>query len=80
MPVADVKLVMMALAAVLVAQHFPCKVDNWEGLPPSSGTWTVWKTAFRLAHVKRQRQILASGGSQPLGRALAVIPAPPTID
>jgi hypothetical protein len=31
MPIASVKLVMMALAAVLVAQHFPRK-DDWEGL------------------------------------------------
>jgi hypothetical protein len=80
MPINDIKLVMMALAAVIPAQHFPHKVDDWEGLPPILGTWTAWKMAFRLAHVKRQRQILASGGSQPLGRALAVIPAPPTID
>ena len=33
MPIADVELVMMASAAVLAAQHFPCKVDDWEGLP-----------------------------------------------
>jgi hypothetical protein len=37
--------------------------------------WTAWKTAFRLAHVKRQQQILASGGGEPLGRAHGVIPA-----
>jgi hypothetical protein len=80
MPIADVELVIMALAAVLAAQHFPREVDNWESLPPSSRTWTAWKTAFRLAHVKRQRQILASGGSRLLGGALAVILAPPTID
>jgi hypothetical protein len=62
MPIADVKLVMMASVAVLAAQHFPREVDNWEGLPSASRTWTAWKTAFRLAHVKRQQQILASGG------------------
>jgi hypothetical protein len=73
MPIADVKLVMMALAAVLVAQHFPCKVDNWEGLPSSSRTWSAWKTAFCLAHIKRQCQIFALGGGQPLGGALATI-------
>jgi hypothetical protein len=38
MPIANIKLVMRALAAMLAAQHFPCKVDNWEGLPSSS--WT----------------------------------------
>jgi hypothetical protein len=74
MPIANVELVMMASAAVLAAQHFPCKVDDWEGLPSSSHTWTAWKTAFRLAHVKRQHQILALGGSWPLGGALVVIP------
>ncbi len=62
MPIADIELVMMALAAVLAAQHFPREVDDWEGLPSSARTWSAWKTAFHLAHVKRQRQILASGG------------------
>ncbi len=32
MPIPEFKLVMMALAAVLAAQHFPREVDNWEGL------------------------------------------------
>jgi hypothetical protein len=54
MPIADVKLVIMALAAVLAAQHFPCKVDDWEGLSSTSRTWQAWKVAFRLAHLKRQ--------------------------
>jgi hypothetical protein len=43
-------------------QHFLRKVDDWEGLPSASCTWMAWKTAFRLAHVKRQQQILALGG------------------
>ncbi len=30
MPIANVKLIMMALAAVLVAQYFPHEVDDWE--------------------------------------------------
>jgi hypothetical protein len=76
MPIADVKLVMMASAAVLAAQHFPREVDDWEGLPAASRTWTAWKTAFRLAHLKRQRQILALGGGEPLGGAHGVTPAP----
>jgi len=62
MPIADAKLVMMALAAVLTEQHFPCEVDDWEGLPAALRTWAAWKTAFRLAHLKRQRQILAAKG------------------
>ena len=74
MPIADIKLVMMASAAVLAAQHFPREVDNWEGLPSTSRTWGAWKTAFRLAHLKRQRQILASGGGESLGGAHGVLP------
>jgi hypothetical protein len=62
MPIPNVELVMMALAAVLAAQHFPRKVDDWEGLPTPNRTWLAWETAFRLAHLKRQRQILALGG------------------
>jgi hypothetical protein len=65
MPIAEVKLVMMASVVVLVAQYFPCEVDDWEGLPSASCMWTAWKTAFRLAHMKRQQQILASGGGSP---------------
>jgi hypothetical protein len=33
MPIVDVELVMMALAAVLTAQHFLRELDDWEGLP-----------------------------------------------
>jgi hypothetical protein len=75
MPIANVELMMMASAAVLAAQHFPRKVNNWEGLPSTSCTRTAWKTAFCLAHVKRKQQILASGGGKPLGGAHGVIPA-----
>jgi hypothetical protein len=38
MPIADIELVMMASAAVLVAKHFPHEVDDWEGLPATSCT------------------------------------------
>jgi hypothetical protein len=62
MPIANVELAMMASAAILAAQHFPRKVNDWEGLPSASCTWTAWKTAFCLVHVKRQQQILALGG------------------
>jgi len=51
MPIADAELVMMAFAAVLAVQHFPRKVDNWEGLPALARTWSAWKKAFRLAHL-----------------------------
>jgi hypothetical protein len=39
MPIADVELVMMALAAVPAAQHFKREVDELEGLPVTSCTW-----------------------------------------
>jgi hypothetical protein len=81
MPIADIKLVMMGLVAVLAAQHFPCEIDNWEGLLAGSCTWQTWKAAFRLAHLKRQRQLLALGGGKPLGGVHTVIPtAAPTMD
>jgi hypothetical protein len=81
MPIADVELVMMALAAVLAAQHFPREVDDWEGLPSVDPNWRAWNVAFCLAHLKRQRQLQASGGGEPLHGANSVLPAPAgTID
>ncbi len=71
----------MALAAVLAAQHFPCKVNDWEGLLSTFRTWQAWKVAFHHAHLKRQRQLQALGGGKPLGGAHAVIPtSTPTIN
>jgi len=75
MPIADVKLVMMASAAVLTAQHFPREVDEWEGLPAVNRTWRTWKVAFRLTHLKCQCQLQASGGGEPLRGAHSVLPA-----
>ncbi len=81
MPIANIELIMMALAAVLAAQHFPREVDNCEGLPVASHLWQAWKVAFCLAHFKRQCQLKALGGAKPLGGAHALIPtAAPTID
>jgi hypothetical protein len=81
MPIVDIKLVMMALAAVLAAQHFPREVNDWEGLLAASQTWSAWKLAFLLAHLKRQHQLQALGDGEPLGGAHAVIPtAAPTMD
>jgi hypothetical protein len=74
MPIADIKLVMMALAAILVLQHFPREVNNWEGLPANSHLWAAWKMAFHLAHLKRQCHFLALGGGKPLGGAHGVLP------
>ncbi len=78
MPIADIELVMMASAAALAAQHFQHKVDDWEGLPAVDHTWRAWKVAFCLAHLKRQCQLQASGGGEPLGGAHSVLPAPAT--
>jgi hypothetical protein len=74
MPIADVKLVRMALVAVLAAQHFPHEVEDWEGLPTKSRTWQAWKVVFRLAHLKRHCQLQASGGGKSFDSAHAVIP------
>ena len=63
MPIANIKLVMLASRAVLAAQHFPRKVDNWESLPMTGCTWAVWKMAFCLTHLKLQQQAdLGLGG------------------
>jgi hypothetical protein len=75
MPIANIELVMMASAAVLTAQRFPCEVNDWECLLSTLHTWAAWKTAFCLAHLKHQRQILALGGGEPLGSAHGVLPA-----
>jgi hypothetical protein len=81
MLIADVELVMMASGAVLEAQHFPRKIDNWEGLPARSCMWQALKVAFRLAHLKRQHQLQALGGGESLGGVHAVnSTAAPTID
>jgi hypothetical protein len=74
MPIANIKLVMMVLAAILAAMHFPHKVDDWEGLPALGRTWSAWKMSFLSTHLKRQCQILASGGGEPLGGAHGVLP------
>jgi hypothetical protein len=78
MPIADAKLVMMALATILAAQHFPQEVDDWEGLPAINCKWRAWKVAFCLAHLKHQCQLQASGVGGPLGSAHTVTPAPAT--
>ena len=57
--------------------HFPHEVDDWEGLPALGRTWAAWKTTFRSAHLKRQCQILATGGGEPLGGAHGVLPMDP---
>ncbi len=38
MPIANVECMMMALAAILAAQHFLQEVDDWEGLPAINRT------------------------------------------
>ena len=72
MPIVEVELVMMASTAVLAAGHFVRNVDDWEGLPTSARTWNAWKQRFKLAHLRRQQQLLAAGGLEPLGGANGV--------
>jgi hypothetical protein len=55
MLIANVELMMIALAAVLAAQHFPQEVREWEGHPAVGRTWRAWKVEFRQAHIRRQR-------------------------
>jgi hypothetical protein len=76
MPITDVKLMMMASAAVLAAQHFPCEVTDGEGRPAIDRTWRAWKVEFRQAHIQSQHQLQASGGGEPLGGAHTVLLAP----
>ena len=61
MPIANIKLVMMASAVVFAAQHFPHKVDDWEGRSTIDRTWRAWKVKFRQAHIKCQRQLHVIG-------------------
>jgi hypothetical protein len=44
MPIADIELVMIALAAVLATQHFLQEVDDWDGLPAINRIWRAWKS------------------------------------
>jgi hypothetical protein len=53
-PITNIELVMMSLAAVLAAQHFPQEVGDWEVLPAAPHKWQAWKVAFPFAHLKRQ--------------------------
>ncbi len=71
---------MMASAAVLAAQHFPRKIDDWEGLPTMSRTWQDWKVAFCLAHLKCQCQLQAQGEANPLAVPTVIPTANPTIN
>jgi hypothetical protein len=68
----DRQLLSIASTAVLAAQHFPRTTDEWEALAPALKTWPNWKVKYRAAHIARKRQLLASGSSEPLGRAHAV--------
>jgi hypothetical protein len=78
MPIADVILVMMALAAVLAAQHFPREVDDWEGLPVIGRTSRAWKAAFCLATSPPQMPAPASSvwGGRSIGYCPSCYPSP----
>jgi hypothetical protein len=65
MPIANVKLV-MALAALLAAQHFPREVNDWEGLPATSCTWQAWKVLFALPTSSASANSKLQGVANPL--------------
>jgi hypothetical protein len=67
MPIADVELVMMAMAAILAALHFLREVDDWEGLLAIDRAQRAWKVTFCLAHLKCQHQLQASRGGWSVG-------------
>jgi hypothetical protein len=71
LPMSNEQLLAIASTAVLAAQHFPCATDEWEALPPAAKTWAAWKTTYRAAHIARKRQLLATGGAEPLSGAHA---------
>ena len=70
MPIADVKLVMMALAAVLAAQHYPREVDDWESLRPvrvhgrPGRSHYAWPTSNANANVKLREENHLEGRQQ----------------
>ena len=65
MPIADVQLVAIASTAVLASQDYVRATEDWEALTNAQKTWTKWKSSFRVAHLARKRQLLASGGAGP---------------
>ena len=71
LPMSNEQLLAIASTAVLAAQHFPSATDEWEALPPAAKTWAAWKTTYRAAHIARKRQLLATGGAEPLSGAHA---------
>jgi len=54
-------------------------MEDWEHLPETSKTWTVWKRAYLQAHFERKRLLCATGGEEPFrGHAnSATVPSTP---
>jgi hypothetical protein len=79
LPMDDANLLAMASTAVLASQHFPRATDDWEALPDDAKTWTEWKIRYRAAHIACKRQLLASGGGEPLYGAHAITETTPPL-
>lgn len=77
LPMSDAALLAIASTAVLAAQTYPRVTDDWEARADVDKTWTAWKTVYNAAHLARKRQLLASGGGEPLPLAnVATVPPP----
>jgi hypothetical protein len=61
-------LTILASAALLAANTFPCTTKLWEELDLADKTWAVWKTAFLAAHKKRANCFSATGRADNLGQ------------
>eukprot|EP00804_Cyclotella_cryptica_P029531 CCRYP_011303-RA/>CCRYP_011303-RA protein AED:0.44 eAED:0.44 QI:0/-1/0/1/-1/1/1/0/141 len=73
LPMSDDQLLAIASTAILASNHFPRPTDDWEAKPRANKTWTAWKTHYRVAHIARKRQLLASGTAMPPSTANALI-------
>jgi hypothetical protein len=56
-PIADVELVMMALVAVLAAQHFPHEVNDWECPRVAHGKPGRWLSALLTSNVSANSKL-----------------------
>jgi hypothetical protein len=76
MPIADVKLVMMASVAVLAAQHFPRKWMIGRAYRPLTARGEPGRLPSVLPTSNASTNSRLLGGGEPLGGANATIPAP----
>jgi hypothetical protein len=65
MPIAHVQLVAIASTAVLASQDYVRATEDWKALTNAQKTWAKWKSSFRVVHLARKCQLLASDGAIP---------------